>query len=297
MTTLFTKTQALAKCRPLLYAAVGVLSTLGVLSLTHLGPAQAQSPGVNLAALVAQVSALTTQVNTLKAQMTTVQGRATVLETTTAPLSVSGTPGKFPATLSITGVNVHIVSGLGSTNDANPPHGGTLSGLGNLIIGYNALGSYQGEGDVRTGSHNLILGDRNNYSSFGGLVAGNNNTISGQYASVSAGTRNTASGDFASVSSGGVVNTASGPYSSVSGGNANTASGNNASASGGHLNTASGSFASVSGGYGNTASGFYASVSGGDSNTAGSPYASVSGGNGLTQNNFFGWTGGAYHSP
>jgi len=59
MTTPITKTQALAKCRPLLYAAVGVLSTLGVLSLTHLGPAQAQSPGVNLAALVAQVSSLT----------------------------------------------------------------------------------------------------------------------------------------------------------------------------------------------------------------------------------------------
>ena len=53
MTTPITKPHALAKCRPLLTLAVGFLAALGVLSLTHLGPAQAQSPGVNLTALVA----------------------------------------------------------------------------------------------------------------------------------------------------------------------------------------------------------------------------------------------------
>ena len=240
-------TQALAKCRPLLCATVGVLSTLGVLSLTHLGPVQAQSPGVNLAALVAQV-------NTLKAQVATLQQK-------TAPLLVSGTPGTFPATLSITGVNVQVVSGSGSTDD-----GGTLSGLGNLIIGYNALGNNRGVGDVRTGSHNLILGDQNSYLSFGGLVAGKDNAISGQYASVS----------------GGVYNTASGQLASVSGGGGNTASGQATSVSGGSENTASGQATSISGGYFNTASDFA---------------ASVSGGNGRTQSNTYGWTGGIYHSP
>ena len=202
------------KVKPLLTLAVGFLAALGVLSLTHTGPAQAQSPGVNLAALVAQV-------NTLKAQVATLQGRATVLETKTAPLSVSGTPGTFPATLSITGVNVQVVSGSGSTND-----GGTLSGLGNLIIGYNALGNNRGAGDVRTGSHNLILGDFNSYSSFGGLVAGFDNAISGQYASISGGFFNTASGNTASVS-GGFFNAASGDYASVSGGIGLTQSNNN----------------------------------------------------------------------
>ena len=42
-------------------------------------------------------------------------------------------------------------------------------------------------GDVRTGSHNLVLGDENNYSSYGGQVAGSDNTISNGYASVSGG--------------------------------------------------------------------------------------------------------------
>ena len=71
MTTPFTKTQALAKCRPLLYAAVGVLSTLGVLSLTHVGPAQAQSPGVNLAVLVARLNADDTKIAALQAILPT----------------------------------------------------------------------------------------------------------------------------------------------------------------------------------------------------------------------------------
>ena len=116
--------------------------------------------------------------------------------------SLSGTD------LSITGVNVHILDGTGKT--ASP------SGLGNLIIGYNKLGN--SNGDIRTGSHNLVLGDQNNYASFGGLVAGQNNGISGLYSSVSGGDTNTANFSGASVS-GGTGNTANSDYASVSGGN------------------------------------------------------------------------------
>ncbi len=193
--------------RSLGLVTVGVLSTLGALSLSHVGPAQAQSPGVNLAQLVAQV-------NTLKAQVA-------VLQAKTAPLSLSNDPnaGGTNTLLTIKGVNVQIVSGSGYTDDGTQGEvkGAKLTGLGNLILGYNAAGNDQGKGDVRTGSHNLILGDQSNYSSFGGLVAGDDNTISGPYASVSGGQLNTASSPFASVN-GGYGNTASNYYASVSGG-------------------------------------------------------------------------------
>ena len=56
MTTPITKTQALAKFKPLLTLAVGFLAALGVLSLTHTGPAQADNAG-GLPALVARLNA------------------------------------------------------------------------------------------------------------------------------------------------------------------------------------------------------------------------------------------------
>ncbi len=234
---------------------VGALSTLGALSLTHVGPAQAKSPGVSMASLTARLSADEATIAALKAK--------------TAPLSVSGRD------LTITGVNVHIIDGTGRTINT--------SGLGNLIIGYNGsrgVDSKTGDSlDVRTGCHNLILGNENNYSSFGGLVVGQHNTISGPYASVSGGISNTASNSYASVS-GGLENTASGTYSSVSGGLDNKANGVKASVSGGSTNTASGASAWVSGGVDNRASDDYASVSGGRGNTASGEKASVSGGSG-----------------
>jgi hypothetical protein len=123
----------------------------------------------------------------------------------------------------LSGANLHIVNGQGGTD--------TINGLGNLIVGYNEA---RGDGtDNRTGSHNLVVGNWNNYSSFGGLVGGRYNEISGAYASVSGGDTNTAS-DYAASVSGGFGNTASGELSSVSGGASNTASGPYASVSGGN---------------------------------------------------------------
>ena len=172
----------------------------------------------------------------------------------------------------IDGANLNIRDGSGTTD-------GPVNGTGNLIIGYNEM---RGHGfDYRTGSHNLIIGSRNNYGSYGGLVTGFNNKISGAYASVSGGWDNTASGDYSSVS-GGLSNIALGSQSSVSGGWDNTASGNYSSVSGGSGNTASGDYSSASGGWGNTASGRESSVSGGSINTASGGDSSVSGGSGNT---------------
>jgi hypothetical protein len=168
----------------------------------------------------------------------------------------------------ITGTNLHLENGLGATNGdpSNPQFGGVTNGKGNLIIGYNLSKVPIGGTDNRTGSHNLVLGDLNDYSSYGGIVAGDRNTISGAYASVTGGLLNAASFNFASVS-------------------------------GGQLNTASGFGASVSGGRQNTASEPYASVSGGELNTASGPFASVSGGNGVVQPNNSGWAAGGNYFP
>ena len=126
----------------------------------------------------------------------------------------------------IEGANVHVRSGSGNTPDfctfTDPefPSCESLTGLGNLIVGYNEFLRSQPPNmplNIRTGSHNLILGRFHSYSSFAGLVAGSSNRITGPYASVSGGSNNVASGDFSSVS-GGHSNEARGSTSSVSGG-------------------------------------------------------------------------------
>jgi hypothetical protein len=146
-------------------------------------------------------------------------------------VQASGVAGK--PTVQFSGVNVQVVSGAGKTNAA-------VNGEGNLVIGYDETPGTQ------TGSHNLVLGEGQAFTSFGGIVAGLGNTISGEYASVS----------------GGFANVARARFASVSGGSFNTASGEKASVSGGVENEASGLFAWVGGGVKNTASGTSASIFG-----------------------------------
>ncbi len=173
------------------------------------------------------------------------------------------------------GANVHIRSGSGATDD-RVLQGGTLTGLGNLVVGYNEPRS-ENDAANRAGSHNLIVGRQHHYPAFGGFLAGFRNTASGPFASVGGGFDNTASGQFAGIS-GGQANTASGQAASVSGGKRNTASGVEASVSGGDSNTAAGGDASVSGGAGNLASGEAASVSGGTQRTAAGDFDWAAGG-------------------
>ena len=199
-----------------------------------------------------------------------------------AVIEVDDGMGGTYTTIQIHDANLQIVNGSGATD-------GLVDGLGNLIVGYNEL---RGAGDDRSGSHNLVVGKEHNFSSFGGLVAGFSNTVSGNLSSVSGGRFNTASGDYSWVS-GGTGNQASGLVSSVSGGLFNTASGPFSSVSGGGYNTASQSISSVSGGRYNIASGTYSSVSGGQSNTASGDRSSVSGGNGRSALDIFDWVAGA----
>ncbi|HLK57149.1 MAG TPA: hypothetical protein VKU00_11320 [Chthonomonadaceae bacterium] len=224
--------------------------------------------------------------------------RATALETKTQFMSADAASR---ATV-FSGCNLFLNNGLGATNglphdplNINPAQTRT-NGLGNLILGYNESRALWGDPDNRTGSHNLIVGQFQDYSSFGGLVAGACNTISGAYASVLGGDTNIAGGAFASIS-GGESNMANGSNASVLGGNFNLAIGNFATVSGGAANLASGLNASVSGGALNDAHGISSSVSGGQSNTASVSTSAISGGIGITQLTMFGWSGGKLHSP
>jgi hypothetical protein len=116
------------------------------------------------------------------------------------------------------GVNIHLVNGNQATD-------GTPNGRGNLIVGYNEAATTQ-TSNARNGSHNVIIGKNHSYTSFGGLVVGESNSITKPCAVVSGGFNNTASGKFSTVS-GGQLNVSSGEYSTVSGGLTRKAEKNN----------------------------------------------------------------------
>jgi hypothetical protein len=229
-------------------------------------------------------------------------------------------------TVRFTGVNLQVVNGTSNTELVN--------GAGNLIIGYDEANTavkivcslatdvngnsltteaecLAAGGSVaarqKTGSHNLVMGSQNSYSSAGGIVAGRGNFITALYASnlggtgniasgrlsvnvagqgnhpaeagaaILSGTNNTASGSNSSVS-GGSSNVASFVGTTVSGGSRNSASGPQSNVGGGTLNDSSGAFSHVSGGRGNNSSGTASTIAGGSANDSRAPTSSISGG-------------------
>src|SRR5205085_1645277 len=141
-----------------------------------------------------------------------------------APTYLSSGVGGKP-TVQFAAVNVQIVSGSGATD-------GAVNGKGNLVIGYDENPA----GRAQTGSHDLILGERNSWTGYAELVSGYNDTAKGSYAATL-----------------GASNSASGTYATVTGGLANAATGTATGVSGGFHNIASASFTSVSGGCSNLA--------------------------------------------
>lgn len=188
--------------------------------------------------------------------------------------------GGTAKTLRVSGLNVQIVNGLGATNgnpaqpNSTDPAETATNGLGNLILGYAEEPFFASD---RTGSHNLVIGSENRYSSYGGLVAGRLNSISGPYATIVGGLGNIATADSSAIL-GGNNNRTTGRYATVSGGASNFATGQSASISGGSANNAGGDFAAVSGGFQNFAQATHASASGGSFNLASGELSSVTGG-------------------
>ena len=127
-------------------------------------PAMAQRP--SLGGLQAQIDALQAQLAALQASpVFDLEGLVTVDETSTLE-------GVVAPHIIVEGANLHVRSGSGETDD-----GGTLRGLGNVIIGYNE--SNGADTFNRRGSHNLVVGQNHQYMNFGGFVAGQDNVVSG----------------------------------------------------------------------------------------------------------------------
>jgi hypothetical protein len=279
-----------------------VLSTfvVGLMALMLSSPASAHAGQLNT--LEAEVAALQGQVTALQGQNTALQTEVTALKnainskdaqnafalgqfvTVDTTDTINGLAGPH---IIFTGANLHVRDGSGATDD----NGGALTGLGNLVIGYDDAPASPAAG-YRSGVHNLVVGPHHAFSSFGGFVAGDNNTVEGPDATVSGGNNNTAGGFDSSVSggkgntaiqfgatvSGGFSNIANGITASVSGGANNQAAHEDASISGGEFNTASQIGASISGGNFNQATAFDSSVSGGSHETASGQSSAVGGG-------------------
>jgi len=193
----------------------------------------------------ARLEALRKEVDTANAGVRAVQANSILDLNGYISLDISS---GYPTVL-LNGVNLQVVNGTGATQSIN--------GLGNLILGYNrprstepvcSLGYFNGQAECtarggvwarnhKSGSHNLVGGDFNGYSSWGGVVFGLENAVTGPYATVLGGAGNRALGDLSAVG-GGSLNTASGMYASVNGGLSNNATGAFASVSGGNARSA-----------------------------------------------------------
>lgn len=200
------------------------------------------------ATLTAAVAALETENATLASQLDDILNSQVMALADYLTITDDPRP-----TILLSGVNLQIVNGLGSTATSN--------GLGNLIVGYDepnpngtpvcSLGERvndeagcttdNGVWDTvhKRGSHYVVVGAEHNYSRYGGIVSGLRNNSLAPYASVTGGSANWALNFYASVT-GGDGNRASGRSSSVSGGSATTASAVDSSVSGGISRQAAG---------------------------------------------------------
>jgi hypothetical protein len=245
----------------------GLLMVLGLAWLVgqQARPLSAQQTG-GLPALERRVAALEAKVISLQqnntdqtAEIVALKRRLGQVESKLAFVSVEGTD------MVITGANLHLRNGLGATN-GNPgdpfttdPTMTLVNGTGNLTIGYN-----EGAG-TQSGSHNLVMGNRTNHASYGGIAAGVDNSALAPYASVL----------------GGRSNRAIGTYSTIVGGAFN-------------VTTIDGNTASILGGNANQASAIDATIAGGNANAVTARFTSIGGGSGITQSVEFGWSAGSF---
>ncbi len=219
-------------------------------------------------------------------------GDLAVLQQILPHLSVVQAPdgqGGTNKTVRFTGVNVQIVNGMGATN-GNPAMPYLVNetvtgsnGLGNLIVGYDEPRLFGGFD--RTGSHNLVVGKEQTYSSYGGLVAGDANRVTAPYCSAAGGYDGTVSG-LRSAILGGHENKTFGEGAAVVGGGYNEVAGHLGTAGGGAYNLVPGDYAQVCGGEMNRATGITSCVAGGVDVEAAGVSSTAVGGYGGTADNY-----------
>jgi hypothetical protein len=173
-------------------------------------------------------------------------------------VSVDDTTDPSRPVVTVTGANLQVTNGLGSTLSTN--------GVGNILVGYDesmlglcyivpasmediydavacdsAGGLWLGTVATKTGSHNVIVGDRHAYTAYSSIVSGTANFSLAKGASIIGGAYNSGLGAYSAIT-GGVLNHADGRRSSVTGGATNTVESTslNGSISGGSGGTVSG---------------------------------------------------------
>lgn len=252
-----------------LLLALGSLPLVGQVTIPHTfvagDKASAAQVNANFNALKDAVEALQIRVQELEEDLQAVaQSDVLGLEGRVALV----TDNNGYQTVRFTGVNVQVINGSGQT---------TANGVGNLIVGYNSgrtvgnpgcsdgqhvnIVDCQGAGQLwavnhKSGSHNIVVGNSNAYSQTGGFVAGFQNSINRNYASISGGERNLATGVASSIS-GGFFNQALSAYGSILGGR------NNGTAPG-----TGGQYSAIVGGENNNTLSNYSVVLGGTGNLA-----------------------------
>lgn len=196
------------------------------------------------------------------------------------------------------GCNLHVRNAQGQTD--------TTDDTGNLIIGYNEDITL-GDGSLRTGSHNLIIGMDHRYTSWGTIVHGTGHHTSNHNAAAIGGAQNRpqgvgsviVSGSENIVSSsqavilGGTFNQATGSHSMIAGGESNVTHAYGTSIMGGFANEADGNWGITLGGQGNQSMGGYSVVVGGQGNEAWGSHSTVSGGLTRSVNGPHDWRAGA----
>ena len=231
--------------------------------------------GLTLTTLGMRQAMTATQIPTITPEQREILSHMSIVQ-------LSDGQGGLRRTIRISGVNLQLVNGLGST--------ASINGLGNLIVGYCEGGMPLG--DDRTGSHNIVGGTLNSFSSWGGFVVGRANAVAGPWASVSGGAGNTAVSSDSSVG-GGYANHVAANYGWAAGGSQNVVSGEYGSSCGGSLNSVGGINALVAGGALNSSVGDASTVTGGEENTAGGVRAAVSGGRLRTASSAYDWAAGS----
>lgn len=119
--------------------------------------------------------------------------------------------------LQFQGMNLVLLNGEGKTASAN--------GSGNLIIGYNSP-------EKITGSHNLIIGEGHQCTTYGSILSGSGHRVEGAYGAALAGSGNSVTGK-GSFAMGGEGNQVGGNFSATVAGRHNKAEGERSIISGG----------------------------------------------------------------
>jgi len=180
----------------------------------HYNPLEALQADVaslksQLAGLVSSNASLSSQLSAANSQIAFLTSQISALQTsggsggttnpaltalakyvTVDPNPINGVKGPH---VIFSGVNLHVRSGSGSTGD-----NGTPLGLGNLIVGYNE-GPHPDPTSGRNGSHNIVGGTLNAFTSTGGVVLGSQNWIQGGSSTILGGEGNLAQGLASSI--------------------------------------------------------------------------------------------------